>query len=401
MQKKLKKYFKEIVVWSLVIVICIVMLFMSYGSRSANSNNHADYPILINKEGVSQQDIYQFYQGWMQELRTRIPNLNLPENYLKGEAVNRLIREKLMEQKAKRIGMVQGEESVRQFIVNNPVFQKDGEFRKNAYEEWLKERRISPTEYEEDIRKYIHKQLFQQVLFESVKNSQAELKKDFVVSKGSLQYEYVQVDATKMKAHKVTKEEVEAWLGQEPNVQKAQQFYEANKKLKYTVLKEGKEVTTPFSELKSKIVEQILTEEQLRAEAKILAQLLINQWSKGSMEGKLLKEKGLNIQTSEKVSLPTLYHKDLGYQKDLSLKLFALNVGEVFPTFIQSQNKFFVLKVKSKPEVDFKDFEKETNAVDEQLLLSKTQTLMQTYSDWLRSQSEVKIQEGVLNPTND
>ena len=399
MWKKVKRYFKEIVVWTLVIVICIVMLFMSYG-RQSSGRSHVDYPILINKVGVTQQDIYQFYQGWMQELRTRVPNLNLPENYLKGEAVNRLIREKLMEQKAKKIGLVPGEESVRQFIVHNPVFQKDGEFKKSIYEEWLKDRRISPTKYEDDIRDYIHKQLFQQVLFESVKNSQLELRKDYVVAKGALQYDYVQIDATKISIKKVIKEDIEAWLSEEANVQKAKQFYEANKKLKYTTLKEGKEVVTPFEESKSKIAEQMLTNARLAIEGKTVAEKVINQWSKGQLENKLLKENGLNIQTSEKISLPTLYHKDLGYQKDLSLKLFALKVGEVFPTFIQNQNKFFVLKVKSKPDVDFKDFEKETNTVDEQLLLSKTQTLMQTYSLWLRNHSEVKIQEGVLNTSN-
>ena len=397
MQKKIKKYFKEIVVWGLVVTIIIVMAFWTYGTQKSD-RSEPEFPITINKEGVSHQDIYQFYQGWMQELRTRIPNLNLPENYLKGEAVNRLIREKLMEQKAERIGLVQGEEAVRQFIVHNPIFQKDGEFKKGIYEEWIKERRITPTEYEDDIRDYVHKQLFQQMLFESVKNSTTELRRDYVVSKGSLQYDYVQIDATKMNVNKITKEEVEAWLSQEPNVQKAQQYYEANKKLKYTTLKDSKEVTTPFEEVKFKIAEQTLTEDRLKAEAKTLAELVIGQWSKGQVDNKLLKEKKLSIQTSEKISLPTLYHKDLGYQKDLSLKLFVLKVGEVYPSFIQNQNKFFVLKVKSKPDVDFKDFEKDSDTVDEQLLLSKTQTLMQTYAEWLKKQSEIKIQDGVLNP---
>ena len=289
MQRKIKKYFKEIVVWSLVVIICIVMVFMTYGTQKSGPS-HVEHPIVINNEGVSHQDIYQFYQGWMQELRTRIPNLNLPENYLKGEAVQRLIREKLMEQKAEKIGLVQGEEAVRQFIINNPVFQKDGEFKKSTYEEWLKERRITPTEYEEDIRHYIHKQLFQQMLVESVKNSPFELRKDYAVAKSVLQYDYVYVDAAKMKINKVTQEEVPTWFAQEPNVQRTQQFYDVNKKLKYTVLKDGKEVVTPFEELKFKIAEEILTNDRRKASAQTAAEALIGLWAKGQLDNKFVKK---------------------------------------------------------------------------------------------------------------
>lgn len=95
---------------------------------------------------------------------------------LKKKALDALIEDRLLLKKALDLGLTVTDRELEEAIINNPIFQKDGLFRRDIYEATLRANRLTPSLYEASKRRELLLQKVRSLITDAVGLTDEDLK---------------------------------------------------------------------------------------------------------------------------------------------------------------------------------------------------------------------------------
>jgi len=143
------------IAWVIVILICIP--FALWG---VNQYFEPDQGLVVAKVDDTEIGYYQYRSAYEQQ-RARLRELfggNLPpevleDGRLRREALERLIEEEVLVQRAAGNGLRVGDGQLANALLTLPTFQREGRFSQQLYEQFLHARGLSPPGFELDLRR--------------------------------------------------------------------------------------------------------------------------------------------------------------------------------------------------------------------------------------------------------
>lgn len=203
----------------LVIFAFILSIFFVWG-KGGGSGESRDKNVVayVGKEKIS-VDIY------INSLRTKIESLKeqfkeLDANFIQQlnipqQALEETIRQELILQTARRIGVKAADSEIRNRVLSYPVFQKDGKFIGfDEYKKILEWNRTTVSEFEDIISKEIMTTKAIQILTSGVSVTRDEVWENFKKSNESAELEYIYIPSDKMElSEQPTKEALLDYFG--------------------------------------------------------------------------------------------------------------------------------------------------------------------------------------------
>jgi len=178
-----------------VIVAFIVTSFLFFGSdtlRMGNSRSSAAVAS-VNGEEIPPARFQRMQRNYLEYYRRAYQQNITPEMAerlgLTQQVINDLIQETLVLQQAKRERITVSDDELRLRIQSIPAFQEDGRFSRERYLTQLRQVRIEPSEFENEVRREMLRQKMESIVKEGIKVSDAEVEQVY-----NARYERVRAD---------------------------------------------------------------------------------------------------------------------------------------------------------------------------------------------------------------
>jgi len=196
--------------WVILILICVP--FALWGLQNYTTNPQETAVVIVGDREFSQQEVNQAYVSFKQQYA----EMKLPEDILKKQAIEKLIRDELLLQHVAAEKLVVTDETVRKFIATLPYFQRDGKFDKKQYESLLGTQGMTSAQFVNRIRKALVMEQYQKAVTESSFVPEKNLERFFTLQNQTRDIEYVTIKVQAV-TEKPSKEEIEAYFQQHAN----------------------------------------------------------------------------------------------------------------------------------------------------------------------------------------
>ncbi len=305
-----------------IVIGAIAFVFIFFGVYSPRWGNMGPggYAALVNGEPVTLKEFYQTYEQ----------RIKFFESMMKGQADRRmieslglkqvvlddLVRQKLMLQEAKNLGLMVGDAEVAAKIRELPYFQKEGKFDREVYEKTLQANQLKPGKFEDTIREDLLTQKVSGFLKQRLRVSDKEIEDDFYTNGNQRQVDYVflSIDDARKKIQ-IPDSEVHSFVADAKNQTELKQYYDAHA-LRYAAAPATKAKKDsaqspkprPFEEVKDTVARDVLREKHTAEARKANEELakriesMVQQNSGEASVKSFAKAQGLDVKTSEKFS---------------------------------------------------------------------------------------------------
>ena len=176
-----------------VIVAFIVTSFLYFGSDLRMGNARSNAVASVNGEEIPPARFQRMQRNYLEYYRRAYQQNITPEMAerlgLTQQVINDLIQEALVLQQAKREGITVSDDELRLRIQSIPAFQEDGRFSRERYLTQLRQVRIEPSEFENEVRREMLRQKMESIVKEGIKVSDAEVEQVY-----NARYERVRAD---------------------------------------------------------------------------------------------------------------------------------------------------------------------------------------------------------------
>lgn len=194
--------------------IAIVFIFWGIGSfRSERLSVAAKVngdTILARTYRSAYSNAVEHYQKMFQG---KIPEGFLDQIQLKQQVLDSLINEVLIQQEARRLGIIASDEEVRAEILRMPAFQENGQFSQGLYDRVLRSARLTPQEFEEDVRKRIIFGKITSLATAGLTVTETEARDYFAFENEEIDIAFVRIDPAQCKKSVTfTQEDLAAWF---------------------------------------------------------------------------------------------------------------------------------------------------------------------------------------------
>jgi len=138
--------------WAIKGILTFIALTFIWWGVGSYSQSRRDVAATIGEEKISMAELAEAHAGLEKTYRDVYGSAFTPEMAksldLRRQALDSLVRRKLMLAEAAAIGLIASDEEVQQEISATPAFQVDGVFNEDRYRSILSYNRIPPAEYE-------------------------------------------------------------------------------------------------------------------------------------------------------------------------------------------------------------------------------------------------------------
>jgi len=138
--------------WAIKGILTFIALTFIWWGVGSYSESRRDVAATVGEEKISMSEFAEAYAGLEKTYREVYGNTFTPDMAkalnLRRQALESLIRRKLLLAEAETMGIATSNEEVRQEIAATPAFQVDGKFREDRYQSVLAYNRVLPAEYE-------------------------------------------------------------------------------------------------------------------------------------------------------------------------------------------------------------------------------------------------------------
>ncbi len=172
MLEQIHKHMKWIM-WTIVILVTVTFLFFGIYPNSVSGNTVAK----VDGYVIGSDELNRVYRNMAENYR-RILKEQFNENFaeiLKKQALQELIRNRLMLQEAERKDLKVGDEELQAYIMQVPAFNNQGRFDKRAYEMALQSINMTPAVFEANQREFLMRQKLERLIEDGVVVTDAEL----------------------------------------------------------------------------------------------------------------------------------------------------------------------------------------------------------------------------------
>jgi peptidyl-prolyl cis-trans isomerase D len=233
-------------VFAWVILILITVPFALWGIQNYFDTGKEMPVAVVGDREFFQRDVNRAYEQVAQNLSGVT---QFDEQQLRKQALDRLIRDEVLLQATKNLGIVVTDSSVRDFIQSMDYFQTDGKFDQEKYKLILSSQRKSSPEFTEQVRKALEMEQYQRGITDSSFVTDYQLDRFFRLFDQERTIEYVLI-STKPSDALVSEKAIE-------------QYYQAH----VSSFQTPERVVVEFLELKLEDLARDVhpTEEELRA----------------------------------------------------------------------------------------------------------------------------------------
>ncbi len=136
--------------------------FVFWGVESYRNADAGDHVALAAGEKISRQEFEQALRNQQENMRATLGEnfspalLEKPE--VRAAILERLIQQHLLRQEASRVGLGVADAQLIEMIQNIDLFQEDGNFSKQRYEEWLRSQGMNARAFEARLRQDLMRQ---------------------------------------------------------------------------------------------------------------------------------------------------------------------------------------------------------------------------------------------------
>jgi peptidyl-prolyl cis-trans isomerase D len=138
--------------WAIKGILTFIALTFIWWGVGSYSQSRRDVAATVGKEKISMAELAEAQAGLEKTYRDVYGSAFTPEMEktldLRKQALDSLVRRKLMLAEAAAIGLTASDEEVQREISANPAFQVNGAFNEDQYRRVLSYNRVSPAEYE-------------------------------------------------------------------------------------------------------------------------------------------------------------------------------------------------------------------------------------------------------------
>jgi peptidyl-prolyl cis-trans isomerase D len=147
--------------WLILIVICVP--FALWGIQNYIDTGKEAPVASVGDKDFYQRDVNNAYEQYAQNFR----GMNIDEQLLKQQALDKLIKDEVLLQYTKGVGLATTDASVRDFIRTLPYFQADGKFDEKRYKSLLTSQKLSSAEFVNKIKSALIMEQFQRSIIDS------------------------------------------------------------------------------------------------------------------------------------------------------------------------------------------------------------------------------------------
>jgi len=193
--------------WGILIIICVP--FALWGIQNYLDTGKEPPVASVGDRDFYQQDVNRAYEQYSQNLQ----GLNIDEQTLKAQALEKLIKDEVLLQHVRSEGLVTGDNRAREFIKSLEYFQVDGKFDENRYKALLNSQRMTSGEFVNRIKNALVMEQFQRSIIDSSFATQHDVESFFKIQNQQRDVAYVTIPAQKP-AEQPSEEEVTAYYQQ-------------------------------------------------------------------------------------------------------------------------------------------------------------------------------------------
>lgn len=180
-----------------VALFLIVIVFIFWGGYSYTTREESQMA-RVGEHYISINEYHQHYQQLLEMYRRQLGN-SLPEDLLrdmnlKKQALNGLIDRYLIAAAAQDLGLAASPQEIQQQVLRYPTFQSDGQFDQKRYQFILRQNRMSPETFEQQVGLDLALQKVQSFIKRRALVTEPEVQADFRFNYTQLEVAYALFD---------------------------------------------------------------------------------------------------------------------------------------------------------------------------------------------------------------
>jgi peptidyl-prolyl cis-trans isomerase D len=217
----MRRYSKALRIGLLAVIAAFVLTSVYVGSMSGGARNRGDAVATVNGESIPIARYQRRYQAYLDAYsrvyRDRFSPTLAEQLGLPQQAVNDLVQEAVVVQRARAEGLEVTDEELNAQIQAVPAFAENGRFSLARYQEFLRRRGVSASDFENDIRRELTRMKMETTVKTGIKLSDPELERAFALRREEVRAAWALVDTTPLvAAATASDEEVAAYLKAHP-----------------------------------------------------------------------------------------------------------------------------------------------------------------------------------------
>jgi len=217
----MRRYRRVLQIGLLVVIAAFVLTSVYVGSMSGGSRNRGDIVATVNGEAIPVERYQRRYQAYLDAYsrvyRDRFSPTLAEQLGLPQQAVNDLVQEAVVVQRARAEGLEVGDEELNAQIQAVPTFGENGRFSLARYQDFLRRRGVSASAFENDVRRELTRMKVETTVKAGIKVSDPELERAFALRREEVRAAWALVEtAPLLAAAAAADEEVAAYLKAHP-----------------------------------------------------------------------------------------------------------------------------------------------------------------------------------------
>src|SRR5436309_11234242 len=217
----MRRYRRVLQFGLLVVIAAFVLTSVYVGSMSGGSRNRGDIVATVNGEAIPVERYQRRYQAYLDAYsrvyRDRFSPTLAEQLGLPQQAVNDLVQEAVVVQRARAEGLEVGAEELNAQIQAVPAFAENGRFSLARYQDFLRRRGMSAPAFENDVRRELTRMKVETTVKAGIKVSDPELERAFALRREEVRAAWALVETAPLLASAAASdEEVAAYLKAHP-----------------------------------------------------------------------------------------------------------------------------------------------------------------------------------------
>jgi len=217
----MRRYSKALRVGLLAVIAAFVLTSVYVGSMSGGARNRGDAVATVNGEVIPVERYQRRYQAYLDAYsrvyRDRFSPTLAEQLGLPQQAVNDLVQEAVVVQRARAEGLEVSDEELNAQIQAVPSFAENGRFSLARYQEFLRRRGMSASAFENDVRRELTRMKVETTVKGGIKVSDPELERAFTLRREEVRATWALVETAPLAASATASaDEVEAYLKAHP-----------------------------------------------------------------------------------------------------------------------------------------------------------------------------------------
>src|SRR5213080_3590902 len=200
----MRRYRRILQIGLLVVIAAFVLTSVYVGSMSGGARNRGDVVAAVNGEAIPVERYQRRYQAYLDAYsrvyRDRFSPTLAEQLGLPQQAVNDLVQEAVVVQRARAEGLEVSDEELNAQIQAVPAFAENGRFSLARYQDFLRRRGVSASAFENDVRRQLTYQKAYGVIRAGIKVSDPELERAFALRREEVRAAWALVETAPLMA---------------------------------------------------------------------------------------------------------------------------------------------------------------------------------------------------------